>query len=272
MGLTAHLTGNGVVASQSPAPGTPVEPGLACSAQAGTHSGRRRVAGCGAMNLASLPGVDSSRPCVRLAPRETGRSVHRPEGTQSGRRRLCRRSRAPWRCRGVADRPRKRLGGGALGDCLRRARGDGGAGDGVLWTSEPIDAGGRHHRYERQDDDRVFITRCARVGWKKVRPPRHRRLLDRRSGAAGVAHDAGGAGCAADVPSDGRRGMRRVCHGSVVARACATTSRRHVVRRRRVYEPDAGPPRLSRRHGVVLHGQEAAVRHASTGCTRRHQP
>jgi cell division protein FtsI (penicillin-binding protein 3) len=29
MGLTAHLTGNGVVASQSPAPGTPVEPGLA---------------------------------------------------------------------------------------------------------------------------------------------------------------------------------------------------------------------------------------------------
>jgi beta-lactam-binding protein with PASTA domain len=30
MGLTAHLTGNGVVASQSPAPGTPVEPGVAC--------------------------------------------------------------------------------------------------------------------------------------------------------------------------------------------------------------------------------------------------
>lgn len=30
IGLTAHLTGNGVVASQSPAPGTPIEPGLAC--------------------------------------------------------------------------------------------------------------------------------------------------------------------------------------------------------------------------------------------------
>ena len=30
IGLTAHLTGNGVVASQSPAPGTPIEPGLVC--------------------------------------------------------------------------------------------------------------------------------------------------------------------------------------------------------------------------------------------------
>jgi cell division protein FtsI (penicillin-binding protein 3) len=30
IGLTANLTGNGVVASQSPAPGTPVEPGMAC--------------------------------------------------------------------------------------------------------------------------------------------------------------------------------------------------------------------------------------------------
>ena len=30
IGLTAHLTGVGVVASQSPAPGTPIEPGLAC--------------------------------------------------------------------------------------------------------------------------------------------------------------------------------------------------------------------------------------------------
>ena len=30
IGMTANLTGNGVVASQSPAPGTPVEPGMAC--------------------------------------------------------------------------------------------------------------------------------------------------------------------------------------------------------------------------------------------------
>jgi len=30
IGLTAHLTGVGVVASQSPAPGTPIEPGMAC--------------------------------------------------------------------------------------------------------------------------------------------------------------------------------------------------------------------------------------------------
>ena len=30
MGLTARLTGNGVVTSQTPAPGTPIEPGMAC--------------------------------------------------------------------------------------------------------------------------------------------------------------------------------------------------------------------------------------------------
>ena len=31
IGMTARLTGNGVVASQSPAPGTPIEPGMACA-------------------------------------------------------------------------------------------------------------------------------------------------------------------------------------------------------------------------------------------------
>ena len=31
IGLTVQVTGNGVVASQSPAPGTPIEPGMACS-------------------------------------------------------------------------------------------------------------------------------------------------------------------------------------------------------------------------------------------------
>jgi cell division protein FtsI (penicillin-binding protein 3) len=30
IGLTARLTGNGVVTSQMPAPGTPIEPGMAC--------------------------------------------------------------------------------------------------------------------------------------------------------------------------------------------------------------------------------------------------
>jgi len=28
--LTARLTGNGVVTSQTPSPGTPIEPGMAC--------------------------------------------------------------------------------------------------------------------------------------------------------------------------------------------------------------------------------------------------
>ena len=88
-------------------------------------------------------------------------------------------------------------------------------------------------------------------------------LLGWRPGAAGRAHDAGGTGCAADVSADGRRGLRRVRHGSVVARARAAAGRRHGVRCGRVHESDAGPSRLSRRHGVVLHRQEAAVRHAA---------
>ncbi len=46
-------------------------------------------------------------------------------------------------------------------------------------------------------------------------------------GAARVAHDAGGTGCAADVPADGRRGMWRLRHGGVVARAGAPAGRRH---------------------------------------------
>ena len=50
-----------------------------------------------------------------------------------------------------------------------------------------------------------------------------------------VAHDAGGTGCAADVSADGRRGMRGVRHGSVVARARAAACRRARRSRPRVF-------------------------------------
>ena len=33
IGLTARLKGNGVVTSQTPAPGTPIEPGMACESE-----------------------------------------------------------------------------------------------------------------------------------------------------------------------------------------------------------------------------------------------
>ena len=172
----------------------------------------------------------------------------------------------------VADQPSDAASSGAMGDRPGCARGDGRTRGGVLRASQPIDAGRRHHRHERQDDNRVFITRRVRSGRKKVRASRHRHLLGRRRGAARRAHDTGGTGCAADVPADGRRGMPCVRHGSVVARARAAAGRRHGVRCGRVHEPDAGPSRLSRRHGVVLRREETAVRHASAWCAWRHQP
>ena len=42
----------------APCAGTPIEPGMACVLRLERTPGRRRVGGCGAMNLAALPGID----------------------------------------------------------------------------------------------------------------------------------------------------------------------------------------------------------------------
>ena len=64
----------------------------------------------------------------------------------------------------VADRARTDLDDGAVDRRQGRAAGAGVAGRGVLRTSEPRDAGRRHHRDQRQDDDRLPGERDLRGG------------------------------------------------------------------------------------------------------------
>ena len=64
----------------------------------------------------------------------------------------------------------------------------------------------------------------------------------------------------ARAAADGRRRRRGLRDGGVVARPRARARGRRAVRRRRVHQPDAGPPRLPPRHGALLPRQGAAVR------------
>ena len=58
-------------------------------------------------------------------------------------------------------------------------------------------------------------------------------------------------------------GRHRRGDGGVQPRARARPGRRHPLRRRRVHQPVAGPPRLPRRHGRLLRGEGRAVRRAA---------
>ena len=164
------------------------------------------------------------------------------------------------------------IGGCALGRRRRRAARARAARRGVPSPPERRDAGGRDHRHERQDDDRVSGCVDLRGGPDPLRHPRHRRLPHRRRRARGDADDARGARGAGAAARDGRRRVRRVRDGGVVARAVAAPRRRHDVRRRRVHEPHARPPRFSRRHGGVLPGEAPVVRDAAAGRAEPHQP
>ena len=64
------------------------------------------------------------------------------------------------------------------------------------------------------------------------------------------AHDARGDRAAAAVPRDARRRRPLVRDGGVVARVGAAPARPRPLRRARLHEPQPGPPRLPRRHGV----------------------
>ena len=112
-------------------------------------------------------------------------------------------------------------------------------------------------------------------------------ILARRYGAAGFLgtvgyrtarrshrggpHDAGGAADPGAAGRDGGRRHARRGDGSVLPLALARSRRGLPFRRRRVHESDAGPPRFSRRHGVVLPGQEAPLRAAQARGVRRDQ-
>ena len=74
-------------------------------------------------------------------------------------------------------------------------------------------------------------------------------------------------------PARGDARRRRAGRGArgLVARARARPRRGMPLRRRRLHEPDARPPRLPRRHGGVLRGEEAPLRPAQARRVRRRQ-
>ncbi len=144
--------------------------------------------------------------------------------------------------------------------------------DRAVGTPEPRAESRRHHRHQRQDDHRVSDAVDSRGGRPEMRPARDGRLQRRRSRSRSHAHDARSAGRAAHVPADGLQRLSRGGDGSVVARARAEARGRHALLGGGLQQPHARPPRLPRRHGVVLPGEAAALRAASAGGARRHQP
>ncbi len=71
----------------------------------------------------------------------------------------------------------------------------------------------------------------------------------------GCADDAGGAGAPGTAGRLPRRGLCSCRHGGLVDRPRPAPRRRRRVRRRGLDQPQPGPPRLPRRHGVLLPGE-----------------
>ena len=92
------------------------------------------------------------------------------------------------------------------------------------------------------------------------RPARHRQADRRRRGRGGRAHHARGDRPAGRLPRRCSTPATRLRDGGLLARAGAAPRRRDPLRRRRLHEPDPGPPRLPRRHGGLLRRQAPAVR------------
>ena len=87
--------------------------------------------------------------------------------------------------------------------------------------------------------------------------------IERRVGGqslpTGTEH-AGGDRPPAALPGDARRRRPELRDGGDVDRAGAGTTRRDTLRRSRLHEPDAGPPRLPRDDGGLLRGEAAPLR------------
>ena len=87
--------------------------------------------------------------------------------------------------------------------------------------------------------------------------------IERRIGGglrADRAEHAGGDRPAAPLPRDARRRRPLVRDGGDVDRAAQGPPGRHALRRPRLHEPDAGPPRLPRLDGGVLRREARALR------------
>ena len=122
--------------------------------------------------------------------------------------------------------------------------------------------------HEREDDLGISPRECPRRRRTADRAADEHRAQDRWPAAADGAEHARVRRPAAPLPRDARVGRPLVRDGGDVDRRCQGTPRRHALRRARLHEPDAGPPRLPRLDGGVLRGEARALR---AGGARRRQ-
>ncbi len=144
------------------------------------------------------------------------------------------------------------------GDGRRRRR--------LLRPPQPPAAGGRRDRHQRQDHHRLPAARRAGCGRAAARACWARSS----SGSGGVVEPVDRTTPeSVDLQATLRRmaGRRRphLRDGGVVARAGAGAGGRRALRRRRLHQPDPGPPRLPRRHG-------GATTWPRRGCSRPTPP
>ena len=227
IGLTAHLTGVGVVASQSPAPGTPIEPWFGMCAQARTQSHGCRVAASGAMKLAAVPGIEVSGVAYdsrRVAPGDVFIALKglKAAGTDYAAEAVSRGAVAV-----VADRPAD-VALGVPWVVVPDARAAMAAMAAELYghpsrSMQVVGITGTNGKTTTAYLLRAVFEsagkKCGLLGTVAYS------IGDRE--AAGVAHHAGGSGCPADVSPDGRCRLWRVRDGGLVARPRPSQSRWH---------------------------------------------
>ena len=219
LGLTARIAGDGFVVSQDPAAGHAARAGDHLPSRARSIAARLPAHGDAAMTWAELHGALRGRGLIRA---DDGLRADAAVGAVTGvaydSRRVdagpgVRRAQGPARRRHARSRVRRSSAARRRSSPSSRAPDgvdvpwvDGRATRGSRWRvladafyrhPEPRDAGRRHHRHQRQDDDRVSARVDLRGGRHPVRHARHGRLPHRRRSPRGDAHDAGSAGRAA---------------------------------------------------------------------------
>ena len=138
----------------------------------------------------------------------------------------------------------------------------------ALRAPEPGARDRRRDRHERQDDDCVPALLDPRGCGPAPGVARDDRVPRRRRAAARDPDDPRGDRPAAGVPRDARRGRPQLRARSDLARLGAGAARPCALRRARLHEPDAGPPRLPRNPRALLRCQAPAFHRDSTARCR----
>ena len=164
IGLTARFTGNGVVTSQMPAPGTPIEPGMTCELWLERTPVAVASLAVRAMKLARARQVDSTIRGLAYDSRQVkpGDVFIALKGLKAAGADFAADAIGRGAVAVVAERPADAATAVPWVIVPDARAAMAALGGGVVRPSQPVDAGRRHHGHERQDDDRVFITRCVR--------------------------------------------------------------------------------------------------------------